>query len=436
MFTIPSRAGSTPPRDPHVPPRVMGASLARPVPRAVEGVPRAVAGAVGAVAGAARRVRTFSSRALSSVASLSSLSDDYVWTEADPSLQCACRLTDNFFVRRLRMHVSFDGTREAFESAYADALEGLSEEDIAEILAELRAERRRRETHFAEARKRRAFVKARYRALHPDVFTLNPEAHLDARFRELASACTRALADSARDAKATVTRECADVIRQRPAGVFAFPVFSELFCRKLREECAHFERSGMPLSRPNTMNDNGLLLFELGMYEKTLDPFVRDYVAPVASALFGDGDDFATNTTETIFEKPHARRSPGAGSIDHHRSFLVRYDAATDRELDLAYHYDDAEITLNVNLGGAFEGGELLFGGSGEDATAESHAPSNRTPVTHREGVGIMHRGAHCHEATPTESGKRVNLIAWCRSSEARRRRCAMCFRRHESEPL
>jgi hypothetical protein len=307
----------------------MGASLARPVPRAVEGVPRVVAGAVGAVAGAARRVRTFSFRALSSVASPSSLSDDYVWTEADPSLQCACRLTDNFFVRRLRMHVSFDGTREAFESAYADALEGLSEEDIAEILAELRAERRRRETHFAEARERRAFVKARYRALHPDVFTLNPEAHLDARFRELASACRRALADRAKrenDAKATVTRECADVIRQRPAGVFAFPVFSELFCRKLREECAHFERSGMPLTRPNTMNDNGLLLFELGMYEKLLDPFVRDYVAPVASALFGDGDDFATETTSpTIFEKPkNARRSPGAKSIDHHRSCLVR----------------------------------------------------------------------------------------------------------------
>ena len=440
MFTIQSRAGSTPPRDPHVPPRVMGASLARPVPRAVEGVPRVVAGAVGAVAGAARRVRTFSFRALSSVASPSSLSDDYVWTEADPSLQCACRLTDNFFVRRLRMHVSFDGTREAFESAYADALEGLSEEDIAEILAELRAERRRRETHFAEARERRAFVKARYRALHPDVFTLNPEAHLDARFRELASACRRALAESSPkrnndSTKTTVTRECADVIRQRPAGVFAFPVFSELFCRKLREECAHFERSGMPLTRPNTMNDNGLLLFELGMYEKLLDPFVRDYVAPVASALFGDGDDFSSETTSpTLLEKPkHARRSPGATTIDHHRSFLVRYDAATDRELDLAYHYDDAEITLNVNLGGLFEGGELLFGGSGEDARFESHVSSNRTPVTHREGVGIMHRGAHCHEATPTESGKRVNLIAWCRSSDARRRRCAMCFRVRET---
>ena len=412
----------------------MGASLVRPVARPV----------AGAVAGAARRLRTFSSRALSSVASEEE--DDYVWTEADPSLQCACRFTDNFFVKRLRMHVAFDGTREAFESAYADALEGVSEEDIAAILSELRAERRRRQTHFAEARRRRAFIKARYRALHPDVYTLDPETHLDARFRELAGACVRALADgtadSARDAKALVTGECADILRQRPAGVFAFPVFREAFCAKLREECAHFERSGMPLSRANSMNDNGLLLFELGMYENLLDPLVRDYVAPVAAALFGDGDPFAVVTrTAGAGSKCDAKKHrnhgtftcPGATSIDHHRSFLVRYDAAETqtrkRDVDLAYHYDDAEVTLNVNLGGAFEGGELVFGGSGEDERAESHATRARTPVTHREGVGVLHRGSHCHEATPTASGKRVNLIAWCRSSAARKRRCAMCFR-------
>ena len=410
----------------------------------------------GAVAGAARRLRTFSSRALSSVASEEE--DDYVWMEADPSLQCACRFTDNFFVKRLRMHVAFDGTREAFESAYADALEGVSEEDIAAILSELRAERRRRQTHFAEARRRRAFIKARYRALHPDVYTLDPETHLDARFRELAGACVRALAESARpstpetaesarDAKALVTEKlCADILRQRPAGVFAFPVFREAFCAKLREECAHFERSGMPLSRPNTMNDNGLLLFELGAYENLLDPLVRDYVAPVAAALFGDGDPFAVVTRrnagssrDVSSEKKRnhagAFSSPGASSIDHHRSFLVQYDAAeTRRDVDLAYHYDDAEVTLNVNLGGAFEGGELLFGGSGEDERAEAHVRDRArdlTPVTHREGVGILHRGAHCHEATPVTSGKRVNLIAWCRSAAARKRRCAMCFRAH-----
>ena len=411
-------------------------------------IPRAVAGAI---AGAARRLRTFTSRAFSSVAS--EAEDEYVWMEAAPSLQCACRFMDNFFVKRLRMHVSFDGTREAFESAYADALDGVSEEETETIVSELRAERRRRETHFADARRRRSFIKARYRALHPDVYALNPETHLDARFRELASACRRALADGThsarfRDAKATVTNECAGrIIRQRPAGVFAFPVFSAAFCAKLREECAHFERSGMPLSRPNTMNDNGLLLFDLGMYEGFLDPLVRDWVAPVASALFGDGDPFesaasglglkdsgspsnARSTPRGDTEKAFcAFASPGATSIDHHRSFLVRYDAGSDRDVDLAYHYDDAEVTLNVNLGGAFEGGELVFGGSGEDERAESHATRARTPVTHREGVGVLHRGSHCHEATPTASGKRVNLIAWCRSSAARKRRCAMCFR-------
>ena len=422
-----SRGACIQTHDPHVPSRVMFTSLVRLVPRAV----------AGAIAGAARRVRTFSSRAFSSVAS--EVEDDYVWLEADPSLQCACRFTDNFFVKRLRMHVSFDGTREAFESAYADALDGVSEGDVAVIVSELRAERRRRETHFADARKRKAFVKARYRALHPDVYALNPETHLDARFRELASTCRRALADgtkSARDVKATATRECADIIRQRPAGVFAFPVFSAAFCARLREECAHFERFGMPLSRPNTMNDNGLLLFELGMYERLLDPLVRDWVAPVASALFGDGDPFArARAAETTTTRGDAFTSPGATSIDHHRSFLVRYDTASDRDIDLAYHYDDAEVTLNVNLGGAFEGGELVFGGSGEDERTESHERRARhgTPVTHREGVGILHRGSHCHEATPTASGKRVNLIAWCRSSAARKRRCAMCFRAREN---
>ena len=81
------------------------------------------------------------------------------------------------------------------------------------------------------------------------------------------------------------------------------------------------------------------------------------------------------------------------------------------------------------------EGGELLFGGSGEDERAEAHVRDRTrdlTPVTHREGVGILHRGAHCHEATPVASGTRVNLIAWCRSAAARKRRCAMCFRARE----
>ena len=54
----------------------------------------------------------------------------------------------------------------------------------------------------------------------------------------------------------------------------------------------------------------------------------------------------------------------GSDSLDHHRSFTVRYEPeGAGKDVDLAYHFDDAEMTLNVNLGGHFEGGELLFGG-------------------------------------------------------------------------
>ena len=57
-----------------------------------------------------------------------------------------------------------------------------------------------------------------------------------------------------------------------------------------------------------------------------------------------------------------SRRSP---STTTGRSWFSTHAAETRRDVGLAYHYDDAEVTLNVNLGGAFEGGELLFGGSG-----------------------------------------------------------------------
>lgn len=44
--------------------------------------------------------------------------------------------------------------------------------------------------------------------------------------------------------------------------------------------------------------------------------------------------------------------------------------------------------------------------------------------------MGLLHRGAHCHEALPVEEGRRENLIMWCRSSRVRQSgKCAMCGR-------
>lgn len=309
----------------------------------------------------------------------------------------------------------YDGTPESFDAHHPDLVAALDPDELADVHAHLAAELARRRHHFSRAERRRRDVAARYRPLHPDVYVLL-ERHVDPRWRELAEMAREALAAaesapesapaaSARDrllARATA----AGLLRQRPRGVFAFPALSPEFCRALREEVAHFERSGFEPSRPNTMNTNGLLLYELGAYPRLLDPLVARFVAPVAAALFG-GD---------------AATSPGAASLDHHRSFTVTYEVG--KEVDLAYHHDDSEITLNVCLGGDFEGGELLFGGLRDDPE-ERHLA--RTPVAHRPGMALLHRGSHCHEAVAVESGVRTNLIVWCRSSETRRRTCAMC---------
>ena len=314
---------------------------------------------------------------------------------------------------QLGVHVRYDGSPESFDAHHPDLVAALDPDRLADVHADLAAELARRRDHFSRAERRRREVAARYRPLHPDVYVLL-ERHVDSRWRQLADMAREALAaaesasakkPSARDvllARATA----AGVLRQRPRGVFAFPALSLEFCRALREEVAHFEQSGFEPSRPNTMNTNGLLLYELGAYPRLLDPLVARLVAPVAAALFG-GD---------------ATTSPGAASLDHHRSFTVSYEVG--KEVDLAYHHDDSEVTLNVCLGGDFEGGELLFGGLRDDPE-ERHLA--RTPVAHRPGMALLHRGSHCHEAVAVESGERTNLIVWCRSSETRRRTCAMC---------
>lgn len=46
--------------------------------------------------------------------------------------------------------------------------------------------------------------------------------------------------------------------------------------------------------------------------------------------------------------------------LDSHKAFIVRY--ATGEDLDLSYHFDNAEVTLNVSLGKQFTGGNLYFG--------------------------------------------------------------------------
>ena len=89
----------------------------------------------------------------------------------------------------------------------------------------------------------------------------------------------------------------------------------------------------MPKARPNTMNNYGLMLNELGMSKSFLDGLLLDAIRPIAAVLFPER---------------------GGASLDHHHAFTVRYSPEGDKDLSL--HYDDAEVTLNVSLGKQFTG--------------------------------------------------------------------------------
>ena len=51
----------------------------------------------------------------------------------------------------------------------------------------------------------------------------------------------------------------------------------------------------------------------------------------------------------------------GGFDLDSHHGFVVEY--GVDRDVDLGFHTDDSEVTLNVCLGKQFTGGDLFFRG-------------------------------------------------------------------------
>lgn len=82
-----------------------------------------------------------------------------------------------------------------------------------------------------------------------------------------------------------------------------------------------------------------ILLNELGFDEGFITPLRELYLHPLTSLLYPDC---------------------GGHCLDSHKAFVVKYDMNED--LDLSYHYDNAEVTLNVSLGKDFTEGNLYFG--------------------------------------------------------------------------
>jgi hypothetical protein len=160
-----------------------------------------------------------------------------------------------------------------------------------------------------------------------------------------------------------------------------------------------FEASVLPRRRPNTMNNFGLVVNEIGWHALMTDLLQR-LLAPLSRLLFPD---------ETAF----------VHTLDHHHSFVVQYKAPEIGcgDLGLDMHSDASEVTLNVCLGREnFKASELCFCG-------ELGAPDHRRHKfkhAHRIGSAVVHLGRQRHGADNISKGERLNLIMWARSAAFR----------------
>ena len=191
----------------------------------------------------------------------------------------------------------------------------------------------------------------------------------------------------------TVEAALRGVLEEVSPGIYAFDMLTHEFCDRLLAELEHYEASGLPVARPNSMNNYGVILNTIGM-EATMDDLQRKYVAPLAQMLFP-------------VEGEH---------VDHHHAFMVTYKQGEDLGLDM--HTDACDVTLNVCLGRDFTGAGLTF--CGLRGVNGSHERKFSYRHEHVKGRAILHLGNHRHGADDIVTGERFNLILWNKSSSFR----------------
>ncbi|CAG0896403.1 unnamed protein product [Darwinula stevensoni] len=278
---------------------------------------------------------------------------------------------------------------------------------IEDILAQVEREVTRRKKLLEETPERRSLIRRSYTPLHPHLYSLS-EDFLTEEFRRLVDLCH------------THKGERKEVLKEIPRtslvgqDVYSISVFQKSFCTQFLEEMNHFKSSGLPVERPNSMNNYGVLLGDLGWDVGFLDPLRERYINPVSRLLFP---------------------TSGGGSLDSQRGFIVSYDAAKG-DVDLAYHYDNAEVTLNICLNEEFEGGHLYFGATKSDVSSPKSDFKNVFGYEHKLGHGVLHLGSHLHGALPIESGERHNLVIWFRASVVRNQVCPMCHEPPDVVPV
>lgn len=194
-------------------------------------------------------------------------------------------------------------------------------------------------------------------------------------------------------------------------GIFTFPCFTSEFCQMILEEVRHYQKSDLPERPPNSMNNYGLVLNEIGMMP-LFTQMLSQVMSPLAARLFGNDED----RVASLKGQP-TTGNWGGSQLDTHHTFVVQYAVENDKNLDM--HIDECDITFNIGLteNPDFEGNQLAFCGMYD---ADDHRRHLLT-YSHVRGQCVVHCGKQRHGALDIEHGERASLIMWTKSHAFRR---------------
>lgn len=173
-------------------------------------------------------------------------------------------------------------------------------------------------------------------------------------------------------------------------GVFVVPIFTREFTTKIIKELNHYEASGIPIRRPNSMNRHGMILSQIG-FENLLKKLSSNIFQPLARLLF----------------------SEFVSSLDlmEHYSFIVRYKPGMDR--NLTSHTDHSSITFNVCLENTMDEKVLYFNKRVHSNVDQRIARDQPTLVSlSSPGLALIHLGQHEHGVLRVH-GERTQMVLW-----------------------
>ncbi|CAI8619975.1 unnamed protein product [Vicia faba] len=227
-------------------------------------------------------------------------------------------------------------------------------------------------------------IMSNYQPLHRELYTIDPVAFFVPTF-------LKAINDN-------TEQSFRSIMSEPTPGIFTFEMLQPRFCELMITEVEHFEkwadRTKLNVMRPNTMTQYGAVLDDFGL-QTMLKKLMEDFISPLSKVFYAE---------------------VGGSTLDSHHGFIVEF--GTHRDVDMEFHVDDSEVTLNVCLGRQFSGGELYFRGMRCDKHLNTMGHSEEIfDHSHVPGCAVLHHGRHRHGARATVAGHRVNLLLWCKSS-------------------